>query len=84
MDDDAASALAKRIDRDEEADAAAGIIEKIKGCQTLEELQAWAKMNQAGIDALSEQTLAKLRAAYSERSEQLQKSDKTSAEKTKK
>jgi hypothetical protein len=84
MDDDAASALAKRIDRDEEADAAFGIIEKIKECQTLEELQKWAKMNQSGIDTLSEKTLEKLRQAYSDRQTQLQDSNTSSSGKPKK
>lgn len=71
MDDDAASAVAKRLDKDDEAEAAAGIIEKIKQCATPDELKKWARMNRESLQALSDATVEKLRLAYEERMREL-------------
>jgi len=71
MDDDAASAVHKRLDKDEESEAAAGIIEKIKECTTVADLQKWARMNKEGLNALGEETVKKLRVAYDERLREL-------------
>jgi hypothetical protein len=67
MDDDAASAVQKRLDKDEEAGVIAGITEKIKECRTVADLEKWAKANQDGIQHLSEEALTKCRSAYSDR-----------------
>lgn len=72
MDDDAASAVQKRLDKDEEGDAVSGIIEKIKACATVPELQRWAEANQAGIQHLSEEALTRCRDAYGKRFEEIQ------------
>jgi hypothetical protein len=72
MDDDAASAVQKRLDKDEEAGAIAGIVEKIKECKTVAELEKWAKANTDGIQHLSEEALVKCRAAYGDRLRELQ------------
>lgn len=67
MDDDAASAVQKRLDRDEEADAVKGVIDKIGQCKTQAELVKWGADNAAGIQSFSEEGLARCRAAYDER-----------------
>ncbi len=72
MDDDAASAVLKRLDRDDEGEAVKGIIDKIGECKTVAELEKWAKANQAGIQQFSEEALAKCRTAYGERLRELQ------------
>ncbi len=72
MDDDAASAVQKRLDKDEEAGVIAGIVEKINECKTVSDLEKWAKANQDGIQHLSEEALAKCRAAYGDRLRSLQ------------
>lgn len=72
MDDDAASAVQKRLDKDEEGEVIKGIIEAISVCKTPRELEKWAEANQAGIQHLSEDALAKCRSAYGDRLRSLQ------------
>jgi hypothetical protein len=72
MDDDAASAVQKRLDKDDANDAVSGIIEKIKECASVAELEKWAKANKDGLNALSDEHVAKLRTAYEERKRELQ------------
>jgi hypothetical protein len=72
MDDDAASAVQKRLDKDEEGEATKGIIEKIKECGSVSELEKWAAANIAGIQHLSEEALARCRSAYGDRLRELQ------------
>lgn len=72
MDDDAASAVQKRLDKDEEAGVTAGIVEKIKECRTIADLEKWAKANQDGIQHLSEEALTRCRTAYGDRLRELQ------------
>jgi hypothetical protein len=72
MDDDAASAVQKRLDKDEEAGAVAGIIEKIRECKTAADLEKWHKANQAGIQHLSDEALGKCRTAYKDRLQEIQ------------
>lgn len=71
MDDDAASAVARRLDKDEEGEAAAGIIQKIKECKSPDELKAWARMHKESLQALSDNTVEKLRTAYEDRMAEL-------------
>lgn len=80
MDDDAASAVQKRLDKDEAGDAVAGIIEKIKECASATELLKWAKANQDGIQHLPEEGLARCRAAYEERLRELQNASQVQPE----
>lgn len=80
MDDDAASAVAKRLDKDEEGAAVAGIVEKIKECATVADLNKWAQANQDGIQHLSEEALAKCRAAYGDRLRELQEASQVPSE----
>jgi hypothetical protein len=72
MDDDAASAVQKRLDKDEEAEAEKAISDKIKECATVEELRKWAHMNRDALAALSDNTVSKLRTLYDERLGELQ------------
>lgn len=72
MDDDAASAVQKRLDKDEEGEAIKGILEKIKECKSVPDLERWAKANQDGIQHLSDDALTKCRTAYGDRLRDLQ------------
>jgi hypothetical protein len=72
MDDDAASAVQKRLDRDDEGEAVAGILAQMKECKTEPELLRWAKMNRDGLHALSDEKVSKLRSAYEERLREIQ------------
>lgn len=72
MDDDAASAVQKRLDKDEEKEAADGIVKTIKECKSVAELDGWAKMNKETINAFSDETVKKLRAEYETKKRDLQ------------
>lgn len=72
-DDDAIAAMTqKSLSRDDEADISAGIIEKIKSCKTVSDMQKWAKQNNQALSGLSDAVAEKCRQAYRERLEELQ------------
>lgn len=80
MDDDAASAVQKRLDKDEEGSAVAGILERIKECEKVSDLQKWGEQNSAAIQAFSEEGLAKCRSAYETRLRELQEASQVPSE----
>ena len=84
-DDDAIAAMTqKSFSRDDEADISAGIIEKINGCNSVADLQKWAKANNQALAGLSESVATKCRDAYRERLEDLQSGqDKANGKKAK-
>jgi ERF superfamily len=84
MDDDAASAVLRRLDRDDEGEAVAGILAQMKECKTEADLLKWAKMNRDGLHALSDDKVAKLRSAYEERLRELQEAPADNGAKAKK
>jgi len=72
-DDDAIAAMTRNtFSRDDEADISAGIIEKIKACKSIADLQKWAKQNNQALSGLSEEVATKCRQAYKERLSELQ------------
>lgn len=72
-DDDAIAAMTRNtFSRDDEADISAGIIEKIKNCKSIDDLQKWAKANNQALSGLSEDVATKCRAAYRNRLDELQ------------
>ena len=81
-DDDAIAAMTQKgFSRDDEADISAGIIEKIKNCKSIEDLQKWAKANNQALSGLSEDVATKCRAAYRERLDELQEGQPEAAKK---
>ncbi len=83
-DDDAISAMTQRtISRDDEADISAGIIEKIKDCKTIAELQRWGQQNKQAMHGLSDEVYQKCVQAYKDRLAELQE-DKPESGKAKK
>lgn len=72
-DDDAIAAMTQKgFSRDDEADISAGIIEKIKDCKTVADMQKWAKANNQALSGLSDAVAEKCRTAYRERLDELQ------------
>lgn len=72
-DDDAIAAITQRsLTRDDEAEMVGVIIEKIKACKTIEELQKWGAQNKQGLTGLSEESYNKCRTAYGDRLKELQ------------
>ena len=64
-DDDAIAAITqKNFSRDDESAIAAGIIENIKGCKTIDALQKWAKQNAQALESLSGEIATRCRDAY--------------------
>jgi ERF superfamily protein len=83
-DDDAISAMTQRtMNKDDEADMAAGIVEKINDCKTVAELHRWHAANKQAISGLSEEIYQKCARAYKDRIGELQE-DKPEGGKTKK
>lgn len=74
-DDDAISAITQRtMSRDDEADISAGIIEKIKDCGSVGDLQKWGAANRQSIQGLSTEVYNKVTQAYRDRMAELQDS----------
>jgi ERF superfamily len=66
-DDGALASLKSSLDGDPTSEAAAGMIEQINDCRTLEALKAWQERNAQGFDLLEEAVITKLREAYGKR-----------------
>lgn len=86
-DDAAASSIRNSIEKNQGADVIDGLIAQIKEAKTLADLRKWYESHRDGIDLLSEDKVERLRVAYAERVELLQKDedtqDKTDAPSTK-
>lgn len=67
VDDDAASAVQKRLDKDEQAEAVSDILEKIKACEAEKDLKAYAKELMQALGNFSDENVDKLRKAYEKR-----------------
>lgn len=80
-DDGVLASMRPAMETDPVAEAAAGMIEQIKECDSTEKLEAWRERNKQGFELLEEAVLTKLRDAYSERRTQLKAAE--AMEKTK-